>query len=104
MRVATMQRRFEGTIQRLHRSSSQFINTRLGPLDRASARLQALSPLAVLSRGYALIYVADGALLRSAAKTSIGQTIRAYLAAGTLEAEVTQIDLNERNATEISNS
>ena len=104
MRVATMQRRLEGTTQRLHRSSTQIINTRSGPLDRASARLQALSPLAVLSRGYALIYVADGTLLRSAAKTSIGQTIRAYLAAGTLEAEVTQIDLNERNATEISTS
>ncbi len=104
MRVATMQRRLEGTTQRLHRSSTQIINTRLGPLDRASARLEALSPLAVLSRGYALIYAADGALLRSAAKTSRGQTIRAYLAEGTLEAEVTQIELNERNLTEITNS
>jgi exodeoxyribonuclease VII large subunit len=104
MRVATMERRLEGTTQRLHRSSTQIINTRLGPLDRASTRLQVLSPLAVLSRGYALVYSADGALLRSAAKTSKGQTIRAYLAEGTLEAEVTQIDLNDRNATEISNS
>jgi exodeoxyribonuclease VII large subunit len=70
-------------------------------LNRASTGLEALSPLAVLSRGYALVYSADGELLRSAAKTAAGQTIRARLSHGTLEAEVTQID--RANISEINN-
>jgi exodeoxyribonuclease VII large subunit len=59
-------------------------------LNRASARLEALSPLAVLSRGYAIVYTADGNLLRSAADTTPGQTIRARLAQGTVAAKVTE--------------
>ncbi len=55
------------------------IAVRQARLSRASARLEALSPLAVLSRGYALVYGADGRLLRSAAETAEGQMIRARL-------------------------
>jgi exodeoxyribonuclease VII large subunit len=70
-------------------------------MDRASARLEALSPLAVLSRGYAIVYTADGMLLRSVKETSAGQTIRTRLAQGTFEAEVTQI--SEVDSTETNN-
>ena len=101
-RVTTTHRRLQGIDQRLHRTSLEIMNTRQTRLDRASARLEALSPLAVLSRGYAIVYSADGTLLRSARETSAGQTIRARLAHGTLEAEVTQI--SEQDATETSNS
>jgi exodeoxyribonuclease VII large subunit len=80
----------------------EIINTRATRLDKASARLEALSPLAVLSRGYAIVYTADGMLLRSVMETSAGQTIRARLAHGSFEAEVTQI--SEPDATETSNS
>jgi exodeoxyribonuclease VII large subunit len=83
---------------------AQIGNMRQNRLGQASARLEALSPLAVLSRGYALVYSADGALLRSAAETSTGQRIRARLAQGTLEAEVTQTKIDEVNVTETSNS
>jgi exodeoxyribonuclease VII large subunit len=57
-----------------------------------------------LSRGYALVYSADGKLLRSAAGIAAGQTIRARLAHGTLEAEVTQTEIEEANVPEINNS
>jgi exodeoxyribonuclease VII large subunit len=72
-------------------------------LDRASARLEALSPLAVLSRGYALVYAADGALLRSAANADAGETIRVSLARGGLEAKVTRT-MMEEDGTETNNS
>ena len=77
----------------------QIRNKEQSRLLRASARLEALSPIAVLSRGYALIYVADGTLLRSAADTAPGETIRARLANGFLEAEVkqTEIEPGQRN-------
>jgi exodeoxyribonuclease VII large subunit len=88
--------------QRLQRSSIHVITAYQTRLDRASVRLGALSPVGVLSRGYALVYAADGTLLRSVSEVSAGQTIRARLAVGALEAEVTQV--NPRNATETSNS
>jgi exodeoxyribonuclease VII large subunit len=50
----------------------------------------------VLSRGYALVYAADGTLLRSAADTAAGQNIRARLGEGTLEAQVTATNATEK--------
>jgi exodeoxyribonuclease VII large subunit len=102
-RIATIHRRLRTANQRLHRTTTQIINPRQTRLNRASAGLEALSPLAVLSRGYALVYAADGKLLRSVAATAPGQTIRARLAHGTLEAEVTQTKINEANVTEANN-
>jgi exodeoxyribonuclease VII large subunit len=104
VRIATTHRRLQSANQRLHRTTIQISNMRQNRLGRASARLEALSPLAVLSRGYALVYAADGTLLRSAAETSTGQTIRARLAHGTLEAEVMDTKIDEVNVTETSNS
>jgi exodeoxyribonuclease VII large subunit len=103
-RIATIHRRLQSADQRLHRTTSQITSTRRIRLNRASARLEVLSPLAVLSRGYALVYAADGRLLRSAAATGVGQTIRARLAHGTLEAEVTQTKINEANVMETKKS
>jgi len=103
-RIATIHRRLQSADQRLHRTTVQIINPRQGRLNRASAGLEALSPLAVLSRGYALVYAADGKLLRSVAATGLGQTIRARLAHGALEAEVTQTKINETSVTETNNS
>ncbi len=103
-RIAIIHRRLQSVDQRLHRTTTQIINARQMRLNRASAGLEALSPLAVLSRGYALVYAADGKLLRSAAGIAAGQTIRARLAHGTLEAEVTQTEIDEANVTEINNS
>jgi exodeoxyribonuclease VII large subunit len=103
-RIGTIHRRLRSANQRLHRTTTQIINPRQTRLNRASAGLEALSPLAVLSRGYALVYAADGKLLRSVAATAPGQTIRARLAHGTLEAEVTQTKINEANVTEANNS
>lgn len=88
IRIATTQRRLQNATERLLRTSAQAISVNQTRLDRASTRLEALSPLAVLSRGYALVYAEDGALLRSASDTAPGQTIRARLAEGTLTAKV----------------
>jgi exodeoxyribonuclease VII large subunit len=100
VRIAITQRRMQIGVQRLHRSMSQMIMARQTRFNRASERLGALSPLAVLSRGYALVYDVDGTLLRSPANTAVGHTIRARLANGTLEAEVTRTKTDEAYVTE----
>jgi exodeoxyribonuclease VII large subunit len=102
-RIATIHRRLQSADRRLSGATTQILNLRQGRLNRASSGLGALSPLAVLSRGYALVYTADGKLLRSATGTAAGRTIRARLAHGTLEAEVTQTTIEEANVTEINN-
>ena len=57
-------------------------------LERMETALQALSPLAILERGYALVFDAEGKLLKDAAKVKVGDEISAKLAKGTVEAEV----------------
>jgi len=94
LRLATARRRLVEAGRALDRLKLTTIATRTTRLDRATARLNALSPLAVLNRGYALIYIqsgaleSDGTLLRDAADTQPGQQIRARLAAGSLTATV----------------
>ncbi len=89
LRLTLARRRLEGATQSLRRLGPVVVKTRAARLAHAAGRLEALSPLAVLSRGYAIVYSADGGLLRDAGETRTGQKIRARLAAGTLEAEVT---------------
>src|SRR6202167_5678757 len=57
-------------------------------LERMDTALQALSPLAILERGYALVFDASGELLKDAAKVKAGDEISARLAKGTVSATV----------------
>jgi len=104
VRIAATHRRLQSAIHRLHRFTIQIVNTPQARLNRASASLEALSPLAVLSRGYALVYAADGRLLRSYTDTASGQRIRARLGRGMLEAEVTRTRIDEAEVRETNNS
>jgi exodeoxyribonuclease VII large subunit len=96
VRLALARRRQEAATQSLRRLARSTIAARATRLDRARASLDALSPLAVLSRGYALVYLENGiengaspgTLLRNAIDAHPGQTIRARLAQGSVSAEV----------------
>ncbi len=75
----------------LMRNASHALQLRSAHLTGQTARLQALNPLAVLRRGYAVITTADGSLLRSITQAQTGQHIRARLADGSFGAEVRDI-------------
>ena len=60
-----------------------------------AASLDALSPLAVLQRGYAIAESEDGRLLRDARAISVGDSVRVRLAKGRIDARVEQIKTNE---------
>lgn len=51
-------------------------------------RLESLSPLAVLGRGYAVCWTTDGRLLRAASEVAAGDGVRVRLAKGELDCEV----------------
>ncbi len=64
--------------------------------DLLGRALHAVSPLATLDRGYAIVTDnATGRILRSAGDTSNGAAIRTQLASGTLIATVTKVIVDE---------
>ena len=58
--------------------------------ERLQTALASLSPLAILDRGYALIFDANGKLLKDTQTVTVGSSISARLAHGHIEAEVTK--------------
>lgn len=61
--------------------------------ERLDTVLQSLSPLAILDRGYALVFDAEGKLLKDGRAVNIGDQISARLAHGKLHAAVTRKDV-----------
>ena len=55
-----------------------------------AAKLDALSPLKVLGRGYAVAKAADGRILRAASDTEVGETIEVLLGQGSLNCTVNE--------------
>jgi exodeoxyribonuclease VII large subunit len=92
VRLALASRRLERAEQSLSRQATVTLSVRTTRLDHVTGRLHALSPLAVLNRGYALVYAADGTILRDVTNVQAGDPIRARLASGTLDAEVTRTE------------
>jgi exodeoxyribonuclease VII large subunit len=58
--------------------------------ERLHTALESLSPLAILDRGYALIFDYEGKLLKDSSRVQIGDTVSARLASGQIEASVTK--------------
>jgi exodeoxyribonuclease VII large subunit len=55
-------------------------------------QLRALSPLAVLSRGYSLVYDAGGVLIKDTKDVTEGQSIMTRLARGRIDSRVTRVE------------
>ena len=82
-----------GDIQSLNLPLASFMQRQdvvLSALDHAGARLQALSPLATLARGYAIVR-SDGGALRDAARVRAGDALQVQLASGSLGARVEEV-------------
>ncbi len=67
------------------RTALQRQRSRLGQLEH---QIKALSPVAILERGYALVFDSTGKLVKSSAQVEPGDEISARLAQGTLTARV----------------
>lgn len=81
-------RRVEAVEARLERAMQQLIANRSQRLDHAALRLDAMSPLRVLDRGYALVYDSDGKLIRNAKQVGSGKGITARVSKGRIRARV----------------
>jgi exodeoxyribonuclease VII large subunit len=72
----------------LDRALERQLRASASSLTSLEARLNSLSPLAVLDRGYALVLDAEGALVRSASKVAKGDQLTTRLADGTFVSKV----------------
>lgn len=89
-RIGLMRERLENLSFRLTRTQTLLNNSHRTTLQALERQLASLSPLAVLNRGYALVYNEAGTLLKSATDTSSGQLLFTRLARGTVESRVTK--------------
>lgn len=89
LRLANDRHRFQSLQQRLRAARTLPFLKSHTRLNHATSQLEALSPLRVLERGYALVYGPEGKLLRNATEAPTGTSITAQLAKGRLRAKVT---------------
>ncbi|RJQ42006.1 MAG: exodeoxyribonuclease VII large subunit [Anaerolineaceae bacterium] len=83
---------FSRRLQMMIRSRMELLHANL---DMIKGRFHALDPMAVLQRGYALVFDPQGKLVDSIAKTNKNEKIGVRLKDGTLAAEVISIDRHE---------
>jgi exodeoxyribonuclease VII large subunit len=88
LRVAALRLRLDAASRNLARAVHDSVATRLQRLALAARGLHAVSPLATLDRGYAIVADAAGKVLMDPARVRPGDRITARLARGSLEAEV----------------
>ena len=82
------------TVDRHARRMGDLLRARLadgrGRLGRLAGKLESLSPLAVLSRGYALVWDGQGRLVREPADVVLGDPLRIRVAGGEVRAVVSE--------------
>jgi exodeoxyribonuclease VII large subunit len=81
--------RVEAAWASIERVIRAHMSRRRESLEISAAALNQLSPVKVLERGYAVVFTAEGRLLKDAADAPVGSDIRVRLAAGRLGATVT---------------
>ncbi|MGM0569622.1 exodeoxyribonuclease VII large subunit [Marinobacter sp.] len=90
-RISEQGQRLELTRERLQASLTRRLETRSQRLESAARTLNAVSPLATLGRGYAIVSSDSQRVVRDPTTLTPGDTITARLARGTLEATVSAV-------------
>ena len=75
----------------LSRAGETVLLRRRSRWERLHSNLHALSPKSILARGYALVFDANGRLVKQASQLQAGDRVRAQLAQGEFTAEVHQV-------------
>jgi exodeoxyribonuclease VII large subunit len=86
--LAGVRQELEGRVAGIAAAARNLMLQRRGLLERVAGRLEALSPLAILDRGYALVFDASGKLVKDAMQVNPGEEISVRLGKGGFTAEV----------------
>lgn len=87
-RIDQNRQRVDILSDRLEQGMTRFVSDKNGILKLLAAKLDLLSPLAILGRGYSLTYGPKGNLLRSNEEINIGQQVQVRLQQGALTCAV----------------
>lgn len=90
-RIGEQNRRLEQIRERLQAATRQQLQARDQRLESAARTLNAVSPLATLGRGYAIVSSDQQTVVRDPATLAPGDRIQARLAKGQLEATVSEV-------------
>lgn len=91
-RLIRARHELDAVIARRDAAMRRSLETRRAQLGELGAGMAALSPLAVLDRGYAMVAGRDGAIVRDAAQVSRGEHLTIRLAKGSLGVIVEDIE------------
>jgi exodeoxyribonuclease VII large subunit len=83
-----IRKELDARVAGLAASARTLLLQRRGRLEQLTTQLEGLSPLAILDRGYALVFDSSGMLLKDAARAKVGDEISARLAKGSLTATI----------------
>jgi exodeoxyribonuclease VII large subunit len=87
-RLAAMREQLESRTAALGASFRTLLMRRRGRLEQLAGELGALSPVAILERGYALVFDSAGNLVKDSEQVQAGEEIRARVARGEIKALV----------------
>ncbi len=91
-RVREAERRLDDWSERLHRAGRTRLERSRERFEAAAARLEAVSPLNVLARGYSLTQTEAGAVVRDAMQVRPGDRVRTRLHRGRIVAKVEALE------------
>ena len=86
--LAGIRQQLHGRVAGMTAGVRNLLLQRRALLERLAGQLEALSPLAILDRGYALVFDGSGKLVKDAAQVTPGDEISVRLAKGGVTAEV----------------
>jgi exodeoxyribonuclease VII large subunit len=86
--LAGMRKELDSRASAVAAAERSLLRQRRARLEQLSGQVEALSPVAILGRGYALVFDASGKLLKDAERVKAGDEITARLAKGTVSATV----------------
>src|SRR5580698_168895 len=99
-RLAHVRQQLEAQVANLAAATHRRLLESRGVLERHTASLEALSPVAILNRGYALVFDGQGQLVKDAGELKAGDEVAARLARGRMRARVTATERSETESDE----
>ena len=78
--------------ERRFAAANTALNAKLKSLKICMAKLDALSPLSVLKRGFSITETEQGEIVREASQVSVGEELKIRLSEGKLTATVQSVD------------
>jgi exodeoxyribonuclease VII large subunit len=94
-RLAAVRQQLDARLANLAAATHTRLLGSRGTLERWTASLEALSPVAILNRGYALVFDGEGRLIKDASQVKPGDAVTARVARGRVRSRVTATDDTE---------